>query len=233
MIVIGNDVWIGNDVTLISDVVIGNGAVIGTGSVVTHDIPPYTIYAGNPAVYIRDRFPTHIISGLQQISWWNFSRNKIKEIENDMKGDVEAFVSKYELSGTDRRVKDRATIFGFNTEIIMLTFLDIESDYPVFCEIMDQFNNKKFDKNIALVICYHSNNNKESSIIDSLSALTAESNYSSDVHICGISEEDEESLICNSDFLILGRDIKNIARISFALKYGTKILSGVSKPILF
>lgn len=36
-------------------VTIGKGAIIGAGSVVTKDIPPYQVWAGNPARYIKDR----------------------------------------------------------------------------------------------------------------------------------------------------------------------------------
>ena len=31
------------------------GAIIGAGSIVTKDIPPYQVWAGNPARYIKDR----------------------------------------------------------------------------------------------------------------------------------------------------------------------------------
>ena len=48
-ITIGADVWIGAGATVKSGVVIGTGAVIGAGAVVTHDVPPYEIWAGNPA----------------------------------------------------------------------------------------------------------------------------------------------------------------------------------------
>jgi acetyltransferase-like isoleucine patch superfamily enzyme len=46
---IGKHVWIGIRVTILKGVTIGDNAIIGAGSVVTHDIPAFTIAAGNPA----------------------------------------------------------------------------------------------------------------------------------------------------------------------------------------
>jgi len=47
-------VWVGANSMILKGVHIGKGAVIGAGSVVTKDVPPYTIYAGNPAKFIRE-----------------------------------------------------------------------------------------------------------------------------------------------------------------------------------
>lgn len=52
---IENDVFIGVNVCICSSVTIGEGAIVGAGSVVTKDIPPYQVWAGNPARYIKDR----------------------------------------------------------------------------------------------------------------------------------------------------------------------------------
>lgn len=68
--VIGNDVWIGEGSYIKAGVNIGDGAVVGMGSVVTKDIPPYAIYAGNPAKLIRFRFDENIITALLNIAWW-------------------------------------------------------------------------------------------------------------------------------------------------------------------
>ena len=55
-LIICDDVWIGTHVIITSGCKkIGKGAVIGAGSVVTHDVPEYTIVAGNPAREIRKR----------------------------------------------------------------------------------------------------------------------------------------------------------------------------------
>ena len=44
---------IGSGSTILAGITIGENALIGAGSVVTHDVPPNTIVAGNPARVIR------------------------------------------------------------------------------------------------------------------------------------------------------------------------------------
>ena len=48
---IGKSAFIGTGAILLPNIKIGEGAVIAAGSVVIKDIPPYTMYAGNPAVF--------------------------------------------------------------------------------------------------------------------------------------------------------------------------------------
>jgi galactoside O-acetyltransferase len=50
---IGNKVWIGFGASILKGVTVGEGAVIGAHSVVTHDVPPFTVVAGNPARIVR------------------------------------------------------------------------------------------------------------------------------------------------------------------------------------
>lgn len=52
---IEDDVFIGVNTLICNSVTIGKGSVIGAGSVVTKDIPPYQVWAGNPAHYIKER----------------------------------------------------------------------------------------------------------------------------------------------------------------------------------
>lgn len=54
-VLIGNDVWIGDRVIILPGVKVGDGCIIGAGSVVTHDLPAYSVSAGNPARVIRYR----------------------------------------------------------------------------------------------------------------------------------------------------------------------------------
>mgnify|MGYP003575530058 CR=1 FL=1 len=55
---IGNDVWIGYGATILGGITIGDGAIIAAGSVVTKDVMAYSIFAGNPAKKLSDRFAT-------------------------------------------------------------------------------------------------------------------------------------------------------------------------------
>ena len=76
--IIGNDVWIGSNVLIKGGVCIGDGAIIGMGSVVTHDVPPYEIWAGNPARCIRKRFDDAMIDELLKIQWWTWDEKKLQ-----------------------------------------------------------------------------------------------------------------------------------------------------------
>lgn len=77
-IVIENDVWIGANVTILGGVTIGNGALVAANSVVTKNIPPYAIVAGVPAKIINYRFDPLTIKKIQQMAWWNWPIEKIK-----------------------------------------------------------------------------------------------------------------------------------------------------------
>ncbi len=69
-IVIGKDVWVGGGAVVLQGVSIGEGAVIGAGSVVSRDIPPYAIFVGNPARFMRYR------GGKSRKGfWWKLFKN--------------------------------------------------------------------------------------------------------------------------------------------------------------
>jgi serine acetyltransferase len=61
-----------------SGVKIGDGSIVGAGSTVTKDVPPYSIVAGNPAKFIKFRFTEEQIKSLLQISWWDWTEDRIK-----------------------------------------------------------------------------------------------------------------------------------------------------------
>jgi maltose O-acetyltransferase len=52
-ITIGDNVFIGANSVILPNVSIGSNVIVGAGSVVTKDIPDDSVYAGNPARYIR------------------------------------------------------------------------------------------------------------------------------------------------------------------------------------
>ena len=54
-IVLEDDVWIGTGCKILQGVVIGKGSIVGAGSVVNKSIPPYEIWAGVPARFIKKR----------------------------------------------------------------------------------------------------------------------------------------------------------------------------------
>lgn len=54
--VIEPDVWIGHGAIIRSGVRIGTGSVVAAGSVVVKDVPPNSVFGGNPAKLIRNRF---------------------------------------------------------------------------------------------------------------------------------------------------------------------------------
>jgi len=55
-VIIEDDVWIGYGSVILSGVTISKGSIIAAGSIVTTNVPPYSIVAGNPAKFIKQRF---------------------------------------------------------------------------------------------------------------------------------------------------------------------------------
>jgi virginiamycin A acetyltransferase len=78
-IVIGHDVWIGTQAIILSGAKIGNGAIIGANAVVSGEIPAFAVAAGNPAKIVRYRFDEATIAKINELQWWDWSVEKIKE----------------------------------------------------------------------------------------------------------------------------------------------------------
>ncbi len=95
--VIGNDVWMGSNCHVKGGVTIGDGAVIGMGSVVTKDVPPYEIWAGNPAKLIRKRFDDETIEKLLELKWWELPDEKLKEL-GDLFNDPKKLIEYLEVN---------------------------------------------------------------------------------------------------------------------------------------
>jgi acetyltransferase-like isoleucine patch superfamily enzyme len=87
---IGNDVWLGAGATVVSGVTIGDGAIIAAGAVVVSDVPPYTVYGGIPAKFIRNRFDQEIIDELIELKWWDLPPGIVALLpRNDVKRSIE------------------------------------------------------------------------------------------------------------------------------------------------
>lgn len=54
-VIVEDYVWIGANVFINPRVTIGTNSIVGANSVVTKDIPPFSIYGGNPARLIRQK----------------------------------------------------------------------------------------------------------------------------------------------------------------------------------
>ncbi len=79
--IIENDVWTGLNVFIRSGVTIGTGSIIGANSTVLHNIPPYSLAAGNPARVKRLRFKENIIEQMLSLQWWRYN---IYDFRQDM-----------------------------------------------------------------------------------------------------------------------------------------------------
>lgn len=79
-IVVGNDVWIGRNSVILPGVHIGNGAIIAAQSVVSRDVPPYTVYGGNPARFLKARFSPELKALLLRLKWWDLPGDTLVEI---------------------------------------------------------------------------------------------------------------------------------------------------------
>lgn len=89
---IGNDVWIGCRAVILGGVKIGDGAVVAAGAVVTKDVPPYAIVGGVPAKVIKYRFNDEEIKKLQEVKWWDFAPEKLRDLSENF-NNVTEFLS--------------------------------------------------------------------------------------------------------------------------------------------
>ena len=78
--VIGNDVWIGRESVIMPGVKIGDGAMVAAYSVVAKDIPPYSVFGGNPARFIKKRFDDELTDILLRLKWWDLPGEELADI---------------------------------------------------------------------------------------------------------------------------------------------------------
>ena len=96
-ITIGNDVWLGRNVIVTNSSNIGNGVIAGAGAVITKDVPDYAVVAGVPARIIRYRYSKEQIKALNEIAWWDWTDDEIRERYNDFYLPINEFIKKYML----------------------------------------------------------------------------------------------------------------------------------------
>lgn len=89
---IGNHVFIGHGVTILCNVRIGDYSVIGAGSVVTGDVPAHTVYAGNPAHFVKttEEFQQQHLNSYQTHYITNRPWKEITKFRNDEWEDLRA-----------------------------------------------------------------------------------------------------------------------------------------------
>src|SRR3984893_4664309 len=96
---IGHDVWIGHGAIVLPGRNIGTGAVVAAGAIVTHDVPGYTIVAGNPARPIKRRFSEAVCDRLAELAWWDWDHEALRRALPDFRMlAIEEFLAKYEAS---------------------------------------------------------------------------------------------------------------------------------------
>lgn len=78
--VIGNDVWIGRESVIMPGVKIGDGAMVAAYSVVAKDIPPYSVFGGNPARFIKKRFDDELTDIFLRLKWWDLPGEELADI---------------------------------------------------------------------------------------------------------------------------------------------------------
>lgn len=80
-ITIGHDVWIVHNALIIGEIEIRNGAIIAAGSVVTKNVHAYSVVAGVPARVIKMRFNNNIVKQVEELEWWNKSKEELEKIK--------------------------------------------------------------------------------------------------------------------------------------------------------
>lgn len=74
---------------------IGNGVIAGAGSIITKPVPDYAVVVGVPARIIRYRYNQEQIKALNEIQWWNWSDEKIRNCYSDFFDDIDTFIKKH------------------------------------------------------------------------------------------------------------------------------------------
>ncbi|KFD23253.1 CatB-related O-acetyltransferase [Yokenella regensburgei] len=73
--------WIGMRAMIMPGVTIGEGAVVAAGAVVTKDVAPYAVVGGNPAAFIKYRFPQADVERLLTLDLYSLPEETIVSLQ--------------------------------------------------------------------------------------------------------------------------------------------------------
>ena len=73
--------WIGMRAMIMPGVTIGEGAVVAAGAVVTKDVPPYAVYGGNPARFIKYRFAEPDVARIRALNLYELNEDEILSLQ--------------------------------------------------------------------------------------------------------------------------------------------------------
>ncbi len=79
--IIEDGVWIGMRAMIMPGIRIGEGAIVASGAIVTKNIEPYTVVAGNPAKFIKQRFPNTTIDKLLSLGIYKWDKAKFDTLK--------------------------------------------------------------------------------------------------------------------------------------------------------
>ena len=230
-IIIGNDVTIGANVTIMGGVTIGNGAVVGANSLVTKDIPPYAIVGGNPAKIIKYRFEDEIIEKLNEIKWWNWSEEKIKENMDFILGDVKLFVEKFHQKNEYKDLKTFQELTVLKKDGFKIYFFipDLNDKHCIWEKVIDSYLSF-FGENdkVLLILAINQNSQKEETIANKI--INKKNNIPNIMNV-DFNETNLKKCLKSSDYLITTKNYDSLLAFDYAQNFNVKIISGLDDRV--
>ena len=229
-VIIGNDVTIGAHVTIMGGVVIGNGAVVGANSLVTKDVPPYAIVGGNPAKIIKYRFEDDIIEKLNEIKWWNWNEETIKENIDYILGDVNIFVEKFHDKEKLKKIKvfDELGVLKKDDFKIYFFIPDFSDKYSIWEKVIDEYIDSFGENDKILLVLAMSEFSEDESLI--LKKLNTKNSMP---RIMNVNMDEINMLRCLkvSDFLITTKNYSSLWAFDYAQNFKVKVVSGLNSNV--